>query len=39
MGFISSLLAKLAGSAANVGSSACLMFMLDESECPKSLVK
>ena len=39
MGFISSLLAKLAGSAANVGSSACILFMVDEPECPKSLVK
>ena len=39
MGFISSLLAKLAGSAANVGSSACFVLVLDEPECPKSLVK
>ncbi len=39
MGFISSLIAKLAGAAANVGSSACLVFMLDEPKCPKSLIK
>ena len=39
MGFISSLLAKLAGSAASIGSSACMAFWADEPECPKSLIK
>lgn len=39
MGFIASLIAKLANGAANVGSSACVAFWIDEPECPKSLIK
>ena len=39
MSFIASLLAKLAGGAANVGSSACILFMIDEPKMPKSLIK
>lgn len=33
------LLAWLGLGAANTGSQACIMLMLDESECPESLVK
>ncbi len=39
MSFIASLLSKLANGAANVGSSACMAFWIDEPECPKSLIK
>lgn len=33
------LLAMLGLGAANSGSQACLMWMIDEPECPKSLIK
>ena len=33
------ILAALGLGAANMGSQACLMFLFDEPECPKSLVK
>lgn len=39
MAFISSIIASVAGFIASLGSSACLIFMLDEPECPKSLIK
>lgn len=35
----SNILAALGLGAANVGSQACLMFIADEPECPKSLIK
>lgn len=37
--FISSMVASVAGFVASLGSSACILFVLDESECPKSLIK
>lgn len=39
MAFISSIIASVAGFIASLGSSACLIFMIDEPECPKSLIK
>ena len=37
--FFANLLAMLGLGAANAGSQACLWVMLDEEECPKSLIK
>lgn len=39
MAFLSSLIAAVASFVASLGSSACLVFYLDEPECPKSLTK
>lgn len=39
MGFIASILATLGTVVANYGSQACALFILDEPECPKSLIK
>lgn len=39
MAFISSIIASVAGFVASLGSSACLVFVVDEPECPKSLIK
>lgn len=37
--FLANLLAALGIGAAEVGSSACVLVVFDEPECPKSLVK
>ncbi len=39
MSFIASLLSSLGGMFANVSSSACAGWWIDEAECPKSLIK
>lgn len=39
MSLISSVVASVASFVASLGSSACLVFMIDEPECPKSLIK
>ena len=39
MAFISSLIATVAGFVASLGSGACLVFYLEEAECPKQLLK
>lgn len=39
MSFVVSALTSLAGLFANVGSVACVVWFLDEPECPKSLIK
>lgn len=39
MKFFASILKALGLSAAGMGSQACVCWMLDEPECPKSLVK
>ena len=39
MTFVVSLLAAVGSAVASMGSQACFFFLLDESECPKSLVK
>ena len=36
---LANLLAMLGLGAANAGSQACFMWMLDETECPESLIK
>lgn len=39
MAFVASLLASVGSFLATMGSQACFMIILDEPECPKSLVK
>ena len=39
MRFFASILKALGLSSATMGSQACLLFMVDEPECPKSLIK
>jgi len=39
MSFLANILATIGTLVANVGSQACIMFILDEPECPKSLIK
>ncbi len=39
MTFIASLLATFGSFVANMGSQACYFIILDEPECPKSLIK
>lgn len=39
MRFFASILKALGLGAANAGSQACLLWILDEPECPKSLIK
>lgn len=39
MSFIASLLSSLGGMFANVSSTACAGWWIDEPECPKSLIK
>lgn len=39
MRFFASILKALGLGAANMGSQACLLWMVDEPECPKSLIK
>lgn len=38
MGFLANILAALGVGSANTGSQACTWFILDEVECPKSLI-
>ena len=39
MTFIASILSFLGAAVASTGSNACIIIMLDEPECPKSLIK
>ena len=39
MGLFASILAALGFGAAGMGSQACFCWILDEAECPKSLIK
>ena len=39
MAFVASLLATVGSFLATMGSQACFMVILDEPECPKSLIK
>lgn len=39
MRFFASILKALGLGAANMGSQACLLWMVDEPKCPKSLIK
>ncbi len=39
MSFITSIIASVAGFVASLGSSACFVFVIDEPECPKALIK
>lgn len=39
MNFILGVIATIGSFAANFGSQACLLIILDEPECPKSLIK
>ena len=39
MTFITSILSFIGAAVAATGSNACLLVMLDEPECPKSLIK
>jgi len=39
MGFVASLLAAVGSLVAGLGSQACMLFLVDEPECPKSLIK
>lgn len=39
MAFVASLLATVGSFVASMGSQACVLFILDEPECPKSLIK
>ena len=39
MGFLANILAALGVGSANAGSQACTWFILDEEECPESLIK
>ena len=39
MTFVASLLAAIGSAVASVGSQACAFIILDEPECPKSLIK
>lgn len=39
MAFVASLLATVGSFLATMGSQACIMVILDEPECPKSLIK
>lgn len=39
MAFITSIIASVAGFVASLGSSACFVFVIDEPECPKALIK
>jgi len=39
MSVLAGILSALGTMVANFGSQACMMFILDEPECPKSLVK
>ncbi len=39
MTFIASILSFIGAAVASTGSNACIIIMLDEPECPKSLIK
>ena len=39
MAIISSVLAAVASVVANIGSNACILFVMDEPEAPKNLLK
>lgn len=39
MGFIANLLASIGFSAANCGTQACIMFIIDEPKMPKCLIE
>ena len=39
MGFLANILAALGIGSANTGSQACFFFLIDEAECPESLIK
>ena len=39
MEFLANLLASIGGAAAETGSKACMFVILDEPECPESLIK
>jgi len=39
MGFIATILATVGSLVAGLGSNACFAIILDEPECPKSLIK
>lgn len=39
MAFVASLLATVGSFVASMGSQACVLVILDEPECPKSLIK
>ena len=39
MTLIASILSFIGAAAASTGSNACLLFVMDEPECPKSLIK
>lgn len=39
MGFLANILAALGVGSANAGTQACSWFLIDEPECPESLVK
>ena len=39
MEFLADLLATIGGAIAGTGSSACMLVMFDEPECPESLIK
>lgn len=39
MGFLANILAALGIGSANTGSQACVFFLLDETDCPESLIK
>ena len=39
MGIFANILAALGVGSANTGSQACVFFLLDETDCPKSLIK
>ena len=39
MEFLANLLANIGGAVASTGSKACALVMMDEPECPESLIK
>ena len=39
MTFIASILSFIGAAVASTGSNACILMMVDEPECPKSLIK
>lgn len=39
MEFLANILSNIGNAAAETGSSACVFIMLDEPECPESLIK
>ena len=39
MAFVASLLAAVGSAVASMGSQACFLWLMDEPECPKSLIK